>query len=676
MTNNTLQAIQDAIKNQRHFVLQGGAGSGKTETLKEVIEFIAREYPTKKVVCITHTNNAVDEIKARIGYQFNVSTIHSFLHDTIKNYPKNIKEIIHHIFEVKLMDESIADEKKYDTYKKTYEKYTKRRFIVEKQSSPKVIAKREFDKNTSEYIKKLNAEINRLNEEIKTTINERNSDSIQYNNTRFDRFSDLSYGHDSLLKISSLLINKYPLLSKIIRDKYDFILIDEYQDTNKIIINMFFEKIAVSEKTTIGLFGDPMQAIYDDGVGDVQQKINDQILVKINKEDNFRCSQAVVNFINHIRTDEINQKIALKKINGVDETLADRTGKVQFYYKIYNKPKPNVRSSQEEKECYLTELNNFIKEIKNDDYKVLMLTNKSIAVELKFENLYNIFSDRFTEVKNEIEDEFSKLQFTDLLKLYTDYKESNYNSVLCEIKKSGFKLNTSKDKLMVKKIFDSLSDLELGAFAALEHAFNNKIMLKSDQYAAYINRKDVFLNDLKKDQSYQNLKSLYRSGCKTYTQLKNKLNVDSLSFSQEDFDSLQAKIKKDNFYHDLFSDCLKFVELVNYYKYSKEETKYLTMHKTKGSGIENVMVVLDEYFWNNYNFQDLYIKDDNDIVIESSSKGDKILKSKKLFYVACSRAIKNLTIIRLVEDQKEATALCNYFSVLESETSGIYLINP
>ena len=57
---------QDEGKDFKNFVLQGGAGSGKTESLKEVILYISEKYPNKKIACITLTNAAVDEMKLRI----------------------------------------------------------------------------------------------------------------------------------------------------------------------------------------------------------------------------------------------------------------------------------------------------------------------------------------------------------------------------------------------------------------------------------------------------------------------------------------------------------------------------------------------------------------------------------------------------------------------------------
>ncbi|MEF3815272.1 UvrD-helicase domain-containing protein, partial [Acinetobacter baumannii] len=102
----------------RNFVLQGGAGSGKTESLKEVIEFISNSYPNQKIACITHTNIAVDEIRSRIkNANLWVSTIHSFLNEQTKNFQKNLQEVLPYIFYIDNSD--IND---YEDYKKRYEK--------------------------------------------------------------------------------------------------------------------------------------------------------------------------------------------------------------------------------------------------------------------------------------------------------------------------------------------------------------------------------------------------------------------------------------------------------------------------------------------------------------------------------------------------------------------------
>ena len=95
-TETTITAVDQCkkcIDNKRSFVLQGGAGSGKTESLKELLIYISQTNPKAKVMCITHTNVAVNEIQSRTGNAFPVSTIHSFLNSLIKDYKKNIHTI-------------------------------------------------------------------------------------------------------------------------------------------------------------------------------------------------------------------------------------------------------------------------------------------------------------------------------------------------------------------------------------------------------------------------------------------------------------------------------------------------------------------------------------------------------------------------------------------------------
>lgn len=349
-----IEEIEWCIKNKQNFVLQGGAGSGKTETLKKTLEIISKKYPNKKVACITHTNLAADEIASRVGGDYIISTIHSFLNDLIKDFKINIHQVLFEIFKLEKVErqalscyenvENIQKKQEHENYKKLYESYGKKLFRIKKENIEKVAGKREYDKNPIYYNNDLNAKIERLNLEIKEIIEKtdfRDKVKVIYNETKFDNLKNLTFGHDNLLYVSHLLFTKYDLLGKILNDKYDFIFIDEYQDTNEKIIDIFLSKIPDTNKTIIGLFGDSMQGIYDDGIGDVNSYISSGKLIKIEKEDNFRCSEQVVDFINKFRNDALKQKVALKKY----ETFENRQGFGKLYYSIYNDPKPNSHSS-------------------------------------------------------------------------------------------------------------------------------------------------------------------------------------------------------------------------------------------------------------------------------------------------------------------------------------------
>ena len=81
-------------------------------------------------------------------------------------------------------------------------------------------------------------------------------------------------------------------------------------------------------------------------------------------------------------------------------------------------------------------------------------------------------------------------------------------------------------------------------------------------------------------------------------------------------------------------------------------SKYITMHKTKGSGIDNVLVALDEYFWSEYDFKTVF-SEEEDL--------DKRHKNQRLVYVACSRAKTNLRCVRLVSSEEEEKDITQFF---------------
>ena len=88
------EQIIEILQAGSSFLVEAGAGSGKTYSLNRVIEWIQSnkwtEYNRKKqhVVCITYTNAAVDVISERLSKDSFIlpSTIHSFAWNAIKQY--------------------------------------------------------------------------------------------------------------------------------------------------------------------------------------------------------------------------------------------------------------------------------------------------------------------------------------------------------------------------------------------------------------------------------------------------------------------------------------------------------------------------------------------------------------------------------------------------------------
>lgn len=163
----------------------------------------------------------------------------------------------------------------------------------------------------------------------------------------------------------------------------------------------------------------------------------------------------------------------------------------------------------------------------------------------------------------------------------------------------------------------------------------------SDSCINKIERERAFVEQYSNDEFYQKFKALYLSGNNTYNRIKDMIDIPS----EDVFDDWKAIYKRECFINELLSPDLKFIEALNYSKYLAEETEYITMHKTKGSSIQNVIVVMDEFFWNEYNFSSLYLP-------ESDTNNNRVINSKKLIYVACSRAISGLVCVKVINSNE------------------------
>lgn len=253
-----VQQIFQSIDSGRNFLLSGGAGSGKTYSLVSVIRQVIAENPTAKVACMTYTNSAVKEIKERVNHKnLNVSTIHDFLWDNIKHFQKELKEVII----------SLANNEEVS-----------RISIDEENPIPE------------NYFLELGVD-------------------IEY--TEYLRIKEGKISHDELLIIANYLFEKYPKLSNIVKDKYKYIFIDEYQDTSKAVVEIFLTHFKKSErKNTIGFFGDAMQSIYDDGIGNLDEYKGDDVetVNEISKKQNRRNPHLVIDLANKLRTDGITQE--------------------------------------------------------------------------------------------------------------------------------------------------------------------------------------------------------------------------------------------------------------------------------------------------------------------------------------------------------------------------------
>ncbi|WP_069657771.1 ATP-dependent helicase [Arcticibacter eurypsychrophilus] len=606
-----VQKIFESIDAGRNFLLSGGAGSGKTYSLVSVIRQVLAENSTAKVACMTYTNSAVKEIEERVNHKnLNVSTIHDFLWDSIKHFQKELKEAII----------SLA--------------------------------------NTEDVSKILIDNLNSVPDNFFDNL----PDGIQYK--EFMRLREGIISHDELLIVANYLFKNYPKLSSIVKDKYKFIFIDEYQDTSKTVVDTFLNHFKKSERrNVIGFFGDAMQSIYEDGIGNLNEYKGDDAgtVNEISKTQNRRNPQLVINLANKLRTDGIIQEPstdpnAPNMFGGVV-----KQGSVLFLHSTDG----NINKVEEFlKENYDWDFHN------SKETKELNLTHNLIAGKAGFRTLMDIydkdqiigFRDRIKKFikENALPTDFSENTFGEVIQILQSGKSGRemnavsptntmrafigINAELFEyaksLKYSEFsKMYVDKDQLLDDKKNDEDDGNKKGSKRdnLIKHLFKIQInisLYKNRKYNEFLRATDYRYNIISiasKRTLRENIDSLVKVGDKTIEEVITDANEKGICIIDDKL--IDFKEKKGYLYNRVKD--VRFSEFQKLFEYLEGQTPFSTQHKTKGAEFDNVLVILDNGGWNNYNFGNLFLETGLATVLE---------RTQKIFYVCCTRAKKNLAV--------------------------------
>lgn len=593
------------IEEGENFLLSGGAGSGKTYSLVNVIRQVILENPMDKIACMTYTNAAVKEIEDRVNHKnLNVSTIHDFLWDNIKHFQKELKEAII----------SLANDSEVSKIR-----------IADVDPVPL-----DFFKNLPE-------------------------EGIQYR--EYTRIKKGIVSHDELLIIAEYLFKNHPKLNTIVKDKYPFIFIDEYQDTNKAVVDIFLKHFKQSKsQNVIGFFGDAMQSIYDDGVGDLDEYKGDNIK-EVQKSQNRRNPQLIIELANKLRTDGIIQK---PSDDNNAPNMSDgevKQGRILFLHSNesdINKVKEYLEEnydwdftdSKETKELNLT--HNLIAD--NAGFRTLMdIYDKDPIIGLKDQILYKIKRGA-SEVEIDQNDTFD--QVVDKFKLKNRQRELKKDILVAN---PGHKMlyDSLKDKLFseVKKIYirkealiddkkqDEDDENRKGSKRdnLIKHLFKiqNIISLYQEKrYNEFLRATDFrfqMTSIEKKIELKKNIESLVDVGNKTIEEVINDAKEKGICVLG---DQIKDFKKKNKYLYNRVKD-VEFKEFQYLYEYLEGRTPFSTQHKTKGAEFNDVLVVLDNGGWSKYNFEYMFLNSGTESVRK---------RTQKLFYVCCTRAKENLAI--------------------------------
>lgn len=293
-------------KIEQHFKVSAGPGAGKTHWLvghiKNILAKSARLGKTRSIASLTYSNIAVDTIKERLGtsaQQVEVSTIHSFLYKHIvkpyafvvaKEYNLDVAKMDGHDLDkhYKLQDWINSDFKslKHLSGNRDFaiECLKKQQWIfVDGDLRRQIIVRDEQDVRREKFLK--------------------NTKYEKYLNYKKLYWQEGTLSHDDVLFFSYQIVKKCPFALDVLRAKFPYFLIDEFQDTSPIQTTII--KLLAEKEVIVGVIGDPAQSIY--GFQGADEKQFDNFILPGMQTyimaDNRRSTIQIIDLLNYIRKD-------------------------------------------------------------------------------------------------------------------------------------------------------------------------------------------------------------------------------------------------------------------------------------------------------------------------------------------------------------------------------------
>lgn len=586
------EEIYEALnpKDPKSFFLFAGAGSGKTKTLVEVLKKVRKNHGQhfllrrQRIAIITYTNAAADEINHRLEQSilFQVSTIHSFCWDLIQGLTTDIREWVRQNLKEELADLHTAQAKSRD--------------LNNKSSLERAV-------RIASKTKRLDG----LDKISKFTYNPNG-----------DNLSKDSLNHVEVVAITAHFINDKQLMREIVVDRFPIILIDESQDTKKDLVDAFFAlQSALPNRISLGLLGDTMQRIYADGKENLGKDLPVDWLKPV-KKMNHRSQKRIVELINTIRksVDDKMQTARVEKNGGVARLFIAPT----------DANKSKVEDFVSSRMAELTGDNGWLGA--EEQTMTLILEHHMAARRMQF-------LDFFTPLYENN-------------RLRTGLLDGSLASIglFIKILIPIIVAHQKGDQFTISRIVKNYSPL-----------ISKKSLLLAEEKLKQLQKAKMAVEDLLAlwDNGHDPtgiaiLQNLSSSGLFELHYLLRPLGAVQLENGTTDVDDLEESTEADQVSALEMALSAPFSQILHYDRYLSEKSQFGTHQGVKGLEYARVSVVIDDVESRGFLFkyEKLFgaaalsdgdrknIQDGNDSVMD---------RTRRLFYVACSRAKESLAII-------------------------------
>ncbi len=581
------------LYNEGPLLILAGAGSGKTKVLTTKVAYLIEENGVSpyNILAITFTNKAAKEMKDRlfsligdVSKHIQVSTFHSFglrlLRDnaTLLGYDRN--------FVIMDSDDSLTVIKKILKELDYDPKIYNPRAIRNKISSCKneLISPSDYERYAvSEY------------EKVVLTVYQKYEQKLFKNNSV--DFDDLLILPIKLFRENEEVLEKY-------QDRFQYILIDEYQDINE--AQYLLTKMISSKYRNITCVGDDSQSIYSFRGANFKNILNFEKDYKDSKsillEQNYRSTKTILNAANSV----IKNNQARK-----DKNLwtANEEGDKIKYYRAYNERDEAQYTIRKIKELAA-------RGVSYQDIAILYRTNAQSRVqeeEMLKENIpYRVVGSFYFYSRKEIKDLIA------YLRLIHNTKDNVSLLRVINTPKRGIGLRTienltEKADLEDKSIYDVITS---GKELAFKEIIEKLIKLKEELTLTELIDKVLDASGLRKElEDEKTLESEIR--------LENLEEFKSITKS---FEEREGLISLEDFLLEI-----SLVSDVEEYKEDDNRVSLMTVHSVKGLEFDHVFVIgMEEGIFPHMN---------------SLMEKSELEEERRLCYVAITRAKKDLHFV-------------------------------
>ena len=597
---------------KRHSKVYAGPGAGKTyflvENVKNIIttnESVAKSR-ARKVLCITYTNAAVDEIKGRLEKYVDyveAYTIHGFIIEhIIKPFQGELINIMKSDFNISVSLKGVISSQieglgilhgidKEEIYN----------FI--KNTNPG-----QFDSDAFNYSKKIMGEVEVDNDlflkskksgeeiihKIKASSRIKEEHIVPLKQYIWSVVRKLT--HDEILYFGYRILENNPTALYALRVKFPFVFVDEFQDTNP--LQTLLVKLIGQKSTKIIVVGDIAQSIYSfqgakpSDFNEFCIDTENDVLYSIN--GNRRSTENVVNFCNFLRQSDANiTQSSIKEYDSKEIEKKTESKKIHFILGESPENKRIIANVIEDGGVVLTRAwaaaFDYIQNIDEGQAGLLKAIYNSYfntPIQLRDEivehnNVKWVRAFRFIFNLWESYENGSLVDMISALRIYLDIDAKHITP------KFIFRFNQ-----MLKSVFNDVANSSITCDVI--QMFNNQI--SSDEYV--------------------DLKELFKEGI-------NEISV----FDEQDREDLTKNVSSlrwDTSYK-LFTEVFS------------ENSKYMTTHQAKGLEWDKVIVSLTPTRRDGINISNVFSQPQ--LTAESSSN-----EFVRMYYVACSRAREDLYI--------------------------------